>query len=117
MATPSCVYKIARMGAMWIGMKCIVRLTWVSVMNLIVDADDVDTVKANLESRNEAVYEIGRIVAGEGPVVVKGRYLMTNSVSKKRLALFASGRGSMAKPCTRRCKRPYQWRVCRYYYS
>ena len=41
-------------------------------MILIVDADDVDTVKANLESRNEAVYEIGRIVAGEGPVVVKG---------------------------------------------
>ena len=41
-------------------------------MILIVDADDVDTVKANLESRNEAVYEIGRIVAGEDPVVVKG---------------------------------------------
>lgn len=41
-------------------------------MILIVDADDVDTVKANLESRNEAVYEIGRIVTGEGPVVVKG---------------------------------------------
>lgn len=41
-------------------------------MILIVDADDVDTVKDNLESRNEAVYEIGRIVAGEGPVVVKG---------------------------------------------
>lgn len=41
-------------------------------MILIVDAADVDTVKANLESRNEAVYEIGRIVAGEGPVVVKG---------------------------------------------
>ena len=41
-------------------------------MILIVDADDVDTVKANLESRNEAVYEIGRIVTGEGHVVVKG---------------------------------------------
>ena len=33
---------------------------------------DVDRVKANLESRNEAVYEIGHIVSGEGPVVVKG---------------------------------------------
>ena len=41
-------------------------------MILIVDAADVDKVKANLESRNEAVYEIGRIVAGDGPVVVKG---------------------------------------------
>ena len=41
-------------------------------MILIVDAADVDKVKANLESRNEAVYEIGRIVTGDGPVVVKG---------------------------------------------
>jgi len=41
-------------------------------MILIVDAADVDRVKANLESRNEAVYEIGYIVKGEGPVVVKG---------------------------------------------
>ena len=41
-------------------------------MILIVDAADVDKVKANLESRNEAVYEIGRIVAGNGPVVIKG---------------------------------------------
>ena len=41
-------------------------------MILIVDAADVDRVKANLESRNEAVYEIGHIVKGEGPVVVKG---------------------------------------------
>ncbi|MDU3475159.1 MAG: phosphoribosylformylglycinamidine cyclo-ligase, partial [Veillonella sp.] len=35
-------------------------------MILIVDAADVDRVKANLESRNEAVYEIGHIVKGEG---------------------------------------------------
>ena len=41
-------------------------------MILIVDTADVDRVKANLESRNEAVYEIGHIVKGEGPVVVKG---------------------------------------------
>ena len=41
-------------------------------MILVVDVNDVDVVKANLESRNEAVYEIGRIVAGGGPVVVKG---------------------------------------------
>ena len=41
-------------------------------MILIVDAADVDRVKANLESRNEAVYEIGHVVSGEGPVVVKG---------------------------------------------
>ena len=42
-------------------------------MILIVDADDVDTVKANLESRNEAVYEIGRIEDGYTPVILEGR--------------------------------------------
>ncbi len=57
MATPSCVYKIAEMGLNWIGMKCTVRFNMGIGMILIVDADDVDTVNANLESRNEAVYE------------------------------------------------------------
>ena len=42
------------------------------VMILIVDENDVETVKENLSSRGETVYEIGRIVNGEGPVVLKG---------------------------------------------
>ena len=41
-------------------------------MILIVDENNVETVKENLGNRGEAVYEIGRIVTGEGPVVVKG---------------------------------------------
>ena len=41
-------------------------------MILIVDENDVETVKENLGNRSEAVYEIGRIVSGEGPVVLKG---------------------------------------------
>ena len=41
-------------------------------MILIVDQKDVDQVKENLASRGEAVYEIGRIVSGDGPVVLKG---------------------------------------------
>ena len=41
-------------------------------MILIVDQKDVDQVKQNLASRGEAVYEIGRIVSGDGPVVLKG---------------------------------------------
>ncbi|MDY5482315.1 MAG: phosphoribosylformylglycinamidine cyclo-ligase [Veillonella caviae] len=41
-------------------------------MILIVDANHVADVKANLESRDEAVYEIGRIIDGDGPVVLKG---------------------------------------------
>ena len=41
-------------------------------MILIVDQMDVDQVKENLASRGEAVYEIGHIVSGDGPVVLKG---------------------------------------------
>ena len=41
-------------------------------MILIVDQKDVETVTENLASRGEAVYEIGRIVSGDGPVVLKG---------------------------------------------
>ena len=41
-------------------------------MILIVDENDVAKVKENLGSRGEAVYEIGRIVSGDGPVVLKG---------------------------------------------
>ena len=41
-------------------------------MILIVDQKDVETVKENLASRGETVYEIGRIVSGDGPVVLKG---------------------------------------------
>ncbi len=41
-------------------------------MILIVDQKDVETVKENLASRGETVYEIGRIVNGDGPVVLKG---------------------------------------------
>ena len=41
-------------------------------MIVIVDQKDVETVKENLSSRGETVYEIGRIVSGDGPVVLKG---------------------------------------------
>ena len=41
-------------------------------MILIADANHVADVKANLESRGEAVYEIGRIIDGDGPVVLTG---------------------------------------------
>ncbi len=41
-------------------------------MILIVDENDVAKVKENLGNRGEAVYEIGRIVSGDGPVVLKG---------------------------------------------
>ena len=41
-------------------------------MILIVDANHVADVKANLDSRGEAVDEIGRIIDGDGPVVLKG---------------------------------------------
>ena len=41
-------------------------------MILIVDRKNVETVKENLSSRGETVYEIGRIVSGDGPVVLKG---------------------------------------------
>lgn len=41
-------------------------------MILIVDANHVADVKVNLESRGEAVYEIGCIIDGDGPVVLKG---------------------------------------------
>ena len=41
-------------------------------MILIVDQKDVETVKENLSSRGETVYEIGHIVSGDGPVVLKG---------------------------------------------
>ena len=41
-------------------------------MILMVDQKDVETVKENLSSRGETVYEIGRIVSGDGPVVLKG---------------------------------------------
>ena len=40
---------------------------------------------------------------------------MTNSVAKKRLALFASGRGSNGEALYKGDARgSYQWRVCRY---
>ena len=41
-------------------------------MIVIVDQKNVETVKENLSSRGETVYEIGRIVSGDGPVVLKG---------------------------------------------
>ncbi len=41
-------------------------------MIVIVDQKDVETVKENLSSRGETVYEIGCIVSGDGPVVLKG---------------------------------------------
>ena len=41
-------------------------------MIVIVDQKDVEQVKENLTSRGETVYEIGRIVNGDGPVVLKG---------------------------------------------
>lgn len=41
-------------------------------MILVVDASHVEAVRANLERRGEAVYEIGRIVDGDGTVVLKG---------------------------------------------
>ena len=41
-------------------------------MILIVDENDVEKVKENLGNRGEVVYEIGRIVSGDGPVVLKG---------------------------------------------
>ncbi len=41
-------------------------------MIVMVDEKDVETVKENLSSRGETVYEIGRIVNGAGPVVLKG---------------------------------------------
>ena len=40
-------------------------------MILIVDENDVEKVKENLGNRGEAVYEIGRIVSGDGSVVLK----------------------------------------------
>ena len=71
MATTSCIYEITRMG----------NVAWPEMyrtfnmgigMILIVDQKDVETVKENLGNRGEAVYEIGRIVSGDGPVVLKG---------------------------------------------
>ena len=41
-------------------------------MIVIVEQKDVEMVKENLSSRGETVYEIGRIVSGDGPVVLKG---------------------------------------------
>ena len=41
-------------------------------MIVIVDQKGVEQVKENLASRGETVYEIGRIVSGDGPVVLKG---------------------------------------------
>ena len=41
-------------------------------MIVIVEQKDVEMVKENLSSRGEMVYEIGRIVSGDGPVVLKG---------------------------------------------
>ena len=41
-------------------------------MIVIVDENDVEKVTENLGNRGEAVYEIGRIVSGDGPVVLKG---------------------------------------------
>ena len=40
-------------------------------MILIIDEYDVEKVKENLGNRGETVYEIGRIVSGDGPVVLK----------------------------------------------
>ncbi len=42
-------------------------------MILIVSADDAAAVKADLEARDEAVYEIGRIEDGYTPVILAGR--------------------------------------------
>ena len=42
-------------------------------MILIVSADDAAAVKADLEARVEAVYEIGRIEDGYTPVILEGR--------------------------------------------
>lgn len=42
-------------------------------MILIVSADDAAAVKADLEARGEAVYEIGRIEDGYTPVILEGR--------------------------------------------
>ncbi len=42
-------------------------------MILIVSADDAAAVKADLEARDEAVYEIGRIEDGYTPVILEGR--------------------------------------------
>ena len=42
-------------------------------MILIVSADDAAAVKADLEARDEAVYEIGRIEDGYAPVILEGR--------------------------------------------
>ncbi|WP_251422576.1 phosphoribosylformylglycinamidine cyclo-ligase [Veillonella agrestimuris] len=41
-------------------------------MILIVDRADVAPVKENLQNRGEAVFEIGRIVDGDGPIVLTG---------------------------------------------
>ncbi len=60
-------------------------------MILIVDQNDVEKVKEKLGSRGEAVYEIGRIVDGEGPVVLKGAEF---DVILKLISPLGSGRGS-----------------------
>ena len=71
MATTSCIYKLQEWG----------NVAWPEMyrtfnmgigMIVIVDEKDVETVKENLSSRGETVYEIGRIVNGAGPVVLKG---------------------------------------------
>ena len=41
-------------------------------MILIIDEYDVEKVKENLGNRGETVYEIGCIVNGDGPIVLKG---------------------------------------------
>ncbi len=41
-------------------------------MIIIASADEAEKIKADLESRNEAVYEIGRVTEGSHEVVVRG---------------------------------------------
>ena len=86
MAKTSCILQNYKNGG-----KCSMALEMHRTFNmgigmiLIVDEKDVEKVKENLGSRGEAVYEIGRIVSGDGPVVPpKGLSSMRNS--KKRLA-------------------------------
>lgn len=63
-------------------------------MIMIVDAGDASAVMKNLADRNEKAYVIGRTVkAGADRVVLGEAFLM----AKKRIVVFASGRGSNAE--------------------
>ena len=41
-------------------------------MIIIAAADEAEKIKADLESRGEAVYEIGKVTQGSHEVIVKG---------------------------------------------